>query len=214
MTRDELVTYTKHLLAEDAATTALASDANFQSTVDIANKTVWQTALDAAPSIFETRSVDLTYVPSVGYNLASLESNAGIYELKRVYLKNGSNYLPLTQFAADEHHIVNATSGGVCGYYVEGEYLYLVTKPTENKTLRLIYLPNLPTMAGSTQALGAKTALTTFHPLVAYEAALVLGVKDEAAISGLKLVRDEMKKALVRHLNRRRVRHVKEVPFA
>lgn len=219
MTRDDLIDFTKHLLSEDAATSAIATTANIQTTVDLANKKVWAEAVKQSPSLFEKRSGDLSYVAATGYyDLSTLESNAGLHLLTRAYIKSGDYYYVLQPFDPNERFRAGPEGLSVTpiGFYLEGEKLYLVPKPSQNQTLQLCYVANLATMSGSTVALGGVTSLTMFHPLVAYEAALTLGVKDEARITDLKLLRDELRRSLMQHLSRRQVRlprAIREVPF-
>jgi hypothetical protein len=219
-TREDLVTYVKHLLFEDAATTSLASLVNIQTTIDVANRTVWALAVKTRPSLFEKRSADLTYAPATGYyDLTSLEDGSGLYLLSRVHLKVSDTYYALHPFDGNER--LRTGPEGVygvspVGYLQEGERLYLLPKPSENKTIQLTYIPQLAPMTTGTSALGGVRALTPYHPLVAYEAALTLAVKDEADPVGLKLQRDELRKQMIQHLSRsqlQRPRGIREVPF-
>lgn len=228
MTRDELVDFTKSLLFEDSATSGLGTTAQFQTHIDIANKTIWQRAVKAAPSLFETRSADLTYSTATGYyDLSAMETNAGVYLPSRVFVRlsaysSGRDpYFLLEPLDGDERHVAGrgefASPGAPVAYYLEGERLYLAPRPSSNQTLQIVYVPNLPTMSGATQALGGKTVLTTYHPLVAYEAATVLAAKDEASTGEWRRLRDEMMKQMLAHLSRRqrqRPHSIREVPFA
>jgi hypothetical protein len=226
VTRTELVAYTKHLIFENAATTAVASDTDLESTVDNANKKVWRYCVKQAPSLFEERVEDLPYSSDLGYLDLPGVDERGVYLLSRV-LVNASQYLPSSgdpyitlepldgaERFAFGRNVIGGRGYVPGGYYLEGERLHVVPA-TGNLTLQLVFIPNLAAMAAETKALNGK--LEPFHELVALEAAIVLAVKDEANVSGLVLLRNESKKDLVLHLTKRqrqRPKVIREVPFA
>ena len=218
--REQIIAYVKHLLFEDAATTSIATLANLQTSVDVANRTVWQLAVRTAPSLFETRTGDIAYDASVGYyDLTTLENNAGAYMLSRAWIKWSGYWYPLEPMDTNDRvRVIPEGVQGVVplGYYLEGEKLYLVPKPSDNQTLQFTYIPNLGTMTTGTSALNGVRALTMYHPLVAYEAAIVLGLKDEGDMRGLIGIRNEMRSNMLQHLSRRNLRRprvIREVPF-
>ena len=219
-TREDILAYVKHLLFEDASTTSIGSLANLQSTVDVANKTVWQLAVRTAPSLFETRTGDITYNANTGYyDLTQLESGNGVYMLSRAWIKWSGYWYPLEPMDTNDRvRVIPEGVQGVVplGYYLEGEKLYLVPKPSDNQTLQFTYIPNLGTMTTGTAALNGVRSLSMFHPLVAYEAAIVLGLKDEGDMRGLIGIRNEMRANMLQHLSRRNLRRprvIREVPF-
>lgn len=224
MTRDEVATLAKNLLFESGATTGLGSSTETNALVEAANKKVWMQAVQASPSAFEVRSADLSYVSATGFlSLLSIDGE-GVYDVRRVYVKISSisdsvdPWLKLERLHGEERHRLGrayyASPIVPSGYYLEGENLYLAPKVSSNQTLQVIYVPNVSDLSATEEVLGGVTTLRPFHPLVAYEAALTLAVKDEANLSGIKLLRDEMKGEMLRHLSRRRVRNIREVPFA
>lgn len=219
-TREDCIEYVKHLIFEDAASTSIASLANIRTTVDVANRTVWLAAAKASPSLFEKRSADLTYSTATGYyDLTSLESGSGFHLLTRAYIKVDGNYYALEPFDNNERlRIAPEGLSGITpmGFYLEGEYMYLVPKPSNNQTLQLCYVPHLATLTTGTALLGGVRSLAQFHPLVAYEAALTLVIKDEGDAAGIKYLRDQMYKQMMQHLSRRQMRRphcIIERPF-
>lgn len=200
MTRSEAVDFIKHLLFEDAATTALASTDQFSSTLDIANKTVWVKVADAQPSLLMSQSPDVTYSASAGYySLATLDP----YILGRVEVKDGTVYRRIEPMQ-DQEQLEYTQTGSPVAYWLEGENLRLVPDPTSDQTMRIQSVARLgPLLDDSDQLLDGY--LPEFHQLVCYEATLLLCAKDESPeqFRAYTKIRDELYKDLRRYLSRR-----------
>jgi hypothetical protein len=224
VTRDEAAELAKNLLFESGATTGIGSSTEINALVDAANKKVWAQACQTSPSTFEVRSPDLPFVSATGFLSLLDVDGEGVYDVRRVYAKVSSvsdsvdPWLKLERLDGEERHRLGrayyASPFIPSGYYLEGENLYLAPKVSSNQTLQIVYVPNVSDLSATEEVLGGVSTLKPFHSLVAYEAALNLAVKDEANLSGIKLLRDEMKGEMLRHLSRRRVRNIREVPFA
>lgn len=199
MLGSELKTFVKHILFEEAATTALVTDPMLTTTLVIANQKVWQRAVQQASAFFAVRSADLTLSVVTGYySLTAL----GVYKILNIAVKVGDYYVNLTPImSADAPQREYLTTFRAYGWYQEGDNLYFSPPIQQDQIFRLTYVPNLPDLTDGTNALGGK--LVTFHPLVAYEAALALAVKDEANLSGYKLLRDELYGSLTTYLGKR-----------
>jgi hypothetical protein len=212
VTGAELQAYTKHLLFEEAATTALATPTNLGLTVSIANQKVWHEAVKANQSFFTERA-ELTCYADPGYvDLLTINPD-GVYLFTNVLLKDGDDWIPLDPVVPQDGHIFGAGSRPA-GYYLEGDRLYLAPTQSGDAELRISYIPELGALVDASPALGGK--LATYHPLVAYEAALVLAVKDEARADGWKFVRDELLGQMKKHLARRqtqRPRSIRAIPY-
>ena len=219
MTRAEAVTHIKNLLFEDAASTGIATTAQFNTTVDIANQAVWHKAVALAPSMFTTTSADTTYSASTGY----FDVVPTTYFLvTRVDIKVGTEWMALDPSFPQDQAYMDATSvqpAGVTpvGYWMDGTRLKLLPRPASDQTIRIVYVPALPALGGDADVLLA-ARMPEFHSLVAYEAAMVLAAKDEASATfqAVKVIRDELYKSFLRHLSRRsafRSHSIREVPF-
>jgi hypothetical protein len=212
VTGAELQAYTKHLLFEEAATTALATPTNLGLTVSIANQKVWHEAVKANQSFFTERK-DVTIAASLGYVPFTALDADGAYLVTNVLLKDGEDWLPLDPIVPQDGHVFG-TGSRPAGYYIEGDRLYLAPTQSSDAELRVSYIPELGALVDTAPALGGK--LVTYHPLVAYEAALVLAVKDEARADGWKFVRDELLGQMKKHLARRqtqRPRSIRAIPY-
>ena len=217
MTRAEAVTFVKHLLFEDAATTGIASTANLNTTIDLANKSIWRKAISQQPSAFATRSTVSYVAANDGYDLST---SLKPYIIMRVEVNNGGSWLPVEPVAFNEQEDYDSTynqpQGGYPSFYVvEGQTLRLLPRPATDQSVRLTVVPAYVALAAdATELLSGK--FTEFHDLVCYEAERILRAKDEAP-DVFKPIRDEMKRDFMRFLGTRttyRPHTISEVPFA
>lgn len=204
MTRDDALTFAKHLLFEDAASTGIGSTTNLNNTIDVANRAVWRKAVSLAPSVFTTTSADLSYIGATGYY--DLTSALNPYIISRVDLKFGGSYVPLEPSAPQEQGRYNQTVAVTAGvtpvsYWLDGSKLKMLPGTATDQTFRIVYVPTLAALsAGSSVLLGG--ALVEFHDLVCYEAERILRAKDEAP-DVFKDIRADLYRDFTRHLSRR-----------
>jgi hypothetical protein len=214
MTGSELKDFVKHMLFEDAAGgTSLASDTQLATTISIANQKIWSEAAKRSPSFFAKRSPDIA-CPEGGLDFATIDPN--LYQISSVHLKTGPReYVALSPVLPQDAPRYGQGFFGasrVIGYSIEGEHLYLA--PDLTADIRVSYLPALGNLASADQALGGKLAI--YHPAVAYEACVMLAVKDEANVAGYKMLRDELMKQMFSYIARRQIqnaRAIRSVPF-
>lgn len=202
MLGSDLKAFVKHILFEEATTTALVTDPMLTTTLVVANQKVWQRIVHQASSMYAVRSADLTLTVALGYySLVALSTN-GVYRILNVAVKVGDYYVNLTPIMSqDAPQREYLTTFRAYGWYVEGDNLYFSPPIQQDQTFRLTYIPSIADLTDGSHALGGR--LVAFHPLVAYEAVLALAVKDEANLSGYKLLRDELYANLVQYLGKR-----------
>jgi hypothetical protein len=221
MTRADAVTYVKHALFEDAASTGVATPAQINLTVDAANVAVWQAASVLQPSIFTETSADLNYVSATGYHdLAALSTVPSTLSL--VHWKVGTTYYPIEELKSQEKDRLESygvVAGGSTplGYWMDGEKLKFLPSPTGNGTFRLTFVGRPTALSGDTDKL-LLGKMVEWHLLVCFEAIMLLAAKDEAGdtFKLYKVLRDEMRARLDKWLTRRstaRPHFIREVAF-
>ena len=207
MTRSECVTMVTDLLFENnaAVSSALFTAAEINRVVDHANQKVWRECVSDNASFWTKRSASLTFTGSnVYYDFSGTAVDAdGIYDITYVEQNYNGSWIEIPPGKPNDRRLTElawpVASGLVVPsiYYLEGEKLYVSPQIPGNFTFRMEYVPNLPALAAdATALLGGK--LSTFHPLVGYEACLTFSAKDEGKTQGMMIMklRDEMRSQL------------------
>lgn len=216
MTREEVVALVREALNEDAATSALVTQPQLETRVNIANRKTWVEAVKAQQGPWTIRSADLTHAASTNSTDYDALSTSGVYMVSDVRLKFGDRWVPLIprvpQDARDP--TISVQPFFPDGYILEGGVLLLDPPPSSDQTIRISYIPNLPILAAGDQVLAGQFPM--FHELVAYECIVALLVKDKEDPKGYGALRDELKAEFKKHLSRKNSqapRAIRHVPY-
>lgn len=222
MLLSELRDLVKNITFEDQASSGLFSTAQLDSCINIASQWFYRECVKQAQSLFTVKSSALTFVAATGYYDYSGETVnlAGIYLITKVEVLVGSEYVPVAperNVEADKFKNVNGlnlatNSSFPAMYYQDGELLYFAPAPASDLTFKISYVPNLLDLSSAADdALYEK--LSSFHHVIAYQAAIHLLAKDEAKTAEWRVLRDESMRQLTQHLSRRSSQEPRKVRY-
>lgn len=185
MTVTEAKDYVKNLLFEDAATTALFTDAQLTAAINNADRVVWARVLSRSPSMCVAASNEDSKAFINGFATVNLKSQLLRGAIHRVQVKRGTEWVDLDKISSREaptftdSETTSYTRADV-GWYVIGDTLYLIAASTGTVQVKVWRMEHFPAATTSDQVLPSLGEWAIpYHEVVPLEAAKRFAIKDE-----------------------------------
>jgi hypothetical protein len=225
MTITEAKDYVKNLLFEDAATTALFTDAQLSARIKDADRVVWSRVLTRSPSMCVPANTEVAATFSNGLATIDLSTNLLRGAIHRVQVKRGTEWVDLDRISSREAEFFTdseTTSYGNVdvGWYVVGNIMYLIAASDGTVQVKTWLMEHV---VGATDndlvLLSLGEWAIPYSEVVPLEAAKRFAIKDEnwdmvREIRGLlKELYTEMDRVILKAGSTRASPGIIEVPF-
>lgn len=216
MSLADLGTMVRELTFEGTGDNGLfASDARLNAVIQVAHQELWSKVERQQPTLIAATSSDCS-ITSSGYAYTNIDATNSVQIILSVEKKlEDGTYVPMEPMDRLEVSEVSSSSyqSSVNRWYAFGETVYLFPAPSGTETIRFLYVPNCPTLSGTT-VYPFNNRLRNFHYMVAYRAAILALEKDEKA-EVLRKAYKEMMDEFEQHIRRRQTftpRKIRQVP--